>query len=348
MTYPVNPPPYSPTWHPEPSAPPMPSAPPYPYAFNNQNHAFFGDTSSDQNQLSRDMLTALVVNKTNWVNTAKVPADSLTSRILNWFKGTSALPTKLPVEGELLEKDKSKLYLHAARLIYAEYTNDHAQTKEMEQLRKSNQVFHDFVEDLASDERNADYCLRAAEDFSPQNPEIFFEHGKLYFLQQDYTKAVNEFRLAAEHSPSLDNSSKAKQSAFKALTLSCAAAANERLGFHDLALFDYIDAAKIDPNGSEAYDEARLRNFQILKFKTNKTFAELQACIEHDPCDPEFPVELSHAYIDRGEYGNATELLKRSLSLSLAYKPSTLYRCADAAQRLALSVNTTLPAHGPY
>lgn len=344
MTYPVNPPPYSPSWHPEPSAPPYPQV----HANAAPNHAFFGDTSSDQSQLGHEMLKALVNEKTNWVIKVKVPEDTWSNRLLNWISGAYQLPRALPQDGELSAADKSKLSLLTARLLYAEMANDRATVDELTQLRKTNDLFHKFIEDLASDERNPDYCLRLAEDFAQENPEIFFEHGKLYFLQQEYAKAVREFRIASDYADKLESSSKFRQSEFKALVLSCAAAANERLGFHDSALFDYIDASKIDPKGPAKYEEPRSRNFQILKFKTNKTFAELQACIEHDPYDPDFPVDLAKAYLDRNESFEAMKLLTRSIELSMHYKSATLYRCAELTKQLALKMNVGHTSSGPY
>lgn len=349
MSYAVNPPPYNPYHTPPTAYPVQPSAPPAPppyYTTGEYTHSgFFGDPNLDQNKLGREMLEAVIANKTEWVPRVKIPQDSWFNRLLGWFSTSTALPQ----QGiELDDKAKSALYLQTGRLLYAEAINDAAVIEECTQMRKTNAVFQQFLESLSPEECTAEYCFTAAADLHSNNPEAFFELGKLNFLKHKYQQAVTNFHQAQGLSDKLSNSSSSRKHSFKALVGACAGAAYERLGYHDLALFDYIDASKIDPKGPQSYQESLSRNFQILKFKTNKSLDELQACMEYDPYDPDFPIELAHIKLNRGDFQSAIGMLTRSIDLAYYYKPSSLYRCAELAQQVAFAVNNSPVTSAQY
>lgn len=339
MTYAANPPPYS-YFDPNRSYPVEPSAPPAPYYTRGDyaHNGFFGDPTLDQNRLGREMLEAVVVNKTDWALRAKIPPDSLANRAFYWFFKT---PT-LPQPGNPLDNAaRSALYLQTGRLLYAELINDTAVITECTQQRKANVVFQDFLNNLTTEEASAEYCFSAAAELNPNSPEAVFELGKLHFLTHQYDRAVTDFHLAQNLSDNLPNSSSNRKQAFKALTLACAGAANERLGLHDLALFNYLHASKKDPQGASSYQESLSRNFQILCFKQNKSSEELEACMEYDPYDPNFSIELAHHKLNRGDFQEALNLLSKSIDLAYSYKPNALFRCAELVQQFAFAYNNS-------
>ena len=87
--------------------------------------------------------------------------------------------------------------------------------------------------------------------------------------------------------------------------------------------------------GLQNMDEDLSRSFQILKFKTHKTPEELQACMEYDPYDPDFPIEFANSLLNHGNYEDAVKLLNKSIELSYYYRPQSLYRCAELAQQVS-------------
>ena len=341
MTYAVNPPPFNP-YHPpseEPSAPP-----PYPtYGNDYQNDNGFFGVQENQEELGVEMLKAVVANKTEWVPKATIPLDTRLNRALQFF--ASFIPSPSPTANS--EKaDQAKLYLKAGQMFYAEVINDKDSLSEFNTLRKVDDAFDQFLQNLPADETNPEACLETSLNIK-HTPEAYFALGKLNFLRHKYGEAVYDFHQAQTLFENLEESSSYRKRCFKALTAACAGAANERLGLHDEALFDYIDASKIDPNGAASYSGSLSRNFQILKFKTHKSIEELQACIQYDPFDPEFHIELSNKFLNAGQYDETIKLLNRSIELGYQYKPSSLYRSAELLQQAAFAINNTpyMPAY---
>lgn len=320
----------------KPTAPPMPYNASSGYSYN----GFFGDASgANQDRLGREMLEAVIVEKTNWVPRAAIPKDTLLNRGINFV---SALFPKIYNPND--NKVKADLWLRAGELFYAEMTLDQDTLKYLEGLKKANSVFNDFLNSLNPDESDAEYCLARAVEMDATNPEIHFLRGKLMFAANNYSEALADFEKTYEVANNLENASSYRKKCFSALAKTCRGASYERLGFHDRALFDYIAAAKVDPNGTKGYEEALSRNFQILKFKTYKNQEELQACIEYDPYDPDFQIELANLKLNNNQQEEAVYLLNQAIYLSYYYKPQSLFRSAELAQQVAFVINNNIAA----
>lgn len=334
MFKPAPPPPVNPHYV-VPSAPPAEDLPPpyYPQVGMPQpgytHGGFFGDASLNHDQLGRDMLFAVVNNKTEWVIKAQLPQDSAANRLFHYLGGffsSSVNPDHLDV------KAKARLWRQAGEYFHADLLGDQKMLAATE--RKTDFVFQDFLSNLKSDERNAEYCYKVSLEFDDA-PEAHFELGKLHFLINNYQKAVDHFVGADLVGNKLEHSSTYRINSFKALMKACAGAAQERMGYHDLALFNYIDASKQDPNGYTKYEESLSRNFQILKFKPNKTEQELQACMEYDPYEPDFCIELAHYRISQRQLDSALKLLNKANELAFCYKRQSLYRCVELLQQFS-------------
>ncbi|MCH9632729.1 MAG: hypothetical protein S4CHLAM6_10680 [Chlamydiae bacterium] len=323
----VNPPPYNPHYiSPEPSAPPAPQA--------YETAEYYEGIS--QAQIGHDMLKAEIATKTDWVPNASVPQDSTLQRILR-FTFSIFSPTR--------QLEKAECFLQAGKMFYATIVNDHKEIEACNKLRKSNAAFAEFLSELESNKtNNANDCLISAIELGA-GPEAYFLLGKYNFVKQDYTQATRDFFEASELSDKLPGSSSFKKKCFKALSGACAAASSERNELHDDALHLYIQSSKIDPYGPTTYAEPISRNFQILKFRSNKTESELRACIEYDPNDPDFQIDLCSNLAHQGQYDEAMHLLTESFDKAYNYKPSSLYHCAEVAHQVAFAINNAPKAH---
>ena len=213
---------------PQPSAPPMPP-PPYSAASGEYTPTGFFGSTTNQNELGREMLDAVIANKTEKVIRAQIPQDSTINRMLSFMGSLFNSPHTM---GQLDDKTVSDFYLQAGRFFFAQAINDVDTMAKCDQLRKTDASFNQFVTDLASDQANVDYCLGAAFEMGP-TPELYFALGKLNFLKHNYSQAVTDFHQAQDLSEKLEHSSSYRKKCFKALSCACAGASNERLGFHD-------------------------------------------------------------------------------------------------------------------
>ena len=297
------------------------------------------DGATSQAQYGHDMLMAEIATKTDWVPNAKIPQETATQRILNFASSILSSPKPL---------DKADCYLMAGRMFYATIVNDHKEIAACNKLRKSDAVFAQFLQDLETNStNNANDCLISAIEHGA-GAEAYFLLGKYNFVKQDFSQSTRDFCEARELADKMPNSSTYKKQCFKAITGACAAAASERNERHDDALHLYIESSKIDPYGADNYKEPISRNFQILKFRTNKTESELRACIEFDPSDPDFQIDLCANRAHQGQYDEAMQLLIESFDKAYNNKPASLYRCAEVAQQFAFAINNAPAAYGHH
>ncbi len=323
---------------PAPSAPtyiypePHPQPPPY-YSQPYPNPGYFGDPAYD---LGPDMLQALIMNKTDWVIRAPIPKDTYLRQAINYL-GSFFPSTQDPDNLDI--KTQAKLWRTAGELFYARIINDTRTVKQLES--SSDPIFNKFLETMPIEHTNAETCFETSLDLS-SSPETLFNSAKLQFLNNDYESAINLFTQAGNQAKHLEKGSGFRIQSFSALCKTCSAAAYERLGRHDLALFAYSEASETDPNGNSTYQDSLSRSFEILKFKPYKTSEELQACMKYDSFEPDFPAELAQHYINQGSMEQAMECLNKANKLSVYYKPQTLYRCAEITQQLANCMNPNL------
>lgn len=336
MTHAINPPAYNPYYTGlEPSAPPMQPPAYTPYDTN----AYYDGGATSQAQYGHDMLMAEIATKTDWVPNATIPQDTAVRRIFNYV--ASVLSPAKPL-------DKADCYLKAGRMFYATIVNDHKEIEACNKLRKSDAAFAQFLTDLETNNtNNANDCLISAIELGA-GAEAYFLLGKYNFVKQDFGQSTRDFCEAAELADKMPSSSSFKKQCFKAMTGACAAAASERNERHDEALHLYIESSKIDPYRAESYREPISRNFQILKFRTNKTESELRACIEFDPNDPDFQIDLCANRAHQGKYDEAMQLLVESFNIAYKAKPASLYRCAEVAQQVAFAINNAPAAYGHH
>lgn len=299
------------------------------------HEVFFGAPHLNKDQLGREMLHSVVTNKTDWVPKALLPQDKVISRFFHYVISFFKIRPNI---NHLNHKSESKLWRQVGELSFAKMLGDHQMITLAE--RKTDHLFHNFMAELENDQKLPEYCFAKSIECHA-NPEAFFDLAKLNYLTHNYTKAIELFKDAELYSKNLEASSSYRIKVFQALMKKCSGAAQERLGFHDKALFNYIDAANIDPQGRKGYEECLSRNFQILKFKPNKCDEELEACMEYDPYEPDFVIESANSRLNQGQVEVAIQLLNKANLLSFKYKHSALYKCVELAQQIAFCVNNT-------
>lgn len=286
--------------------------------------------------------TTFIDSKTEWVMQANLPHETATHIFASWIGSLfSSAKVYDPFNPDPILR--AKLLKQSGELFYAQYfPNNTNHLKACE--RKTDAVFQEFISCFSEDEKSPLLCFKASINFNFDDPETHFDLAKNLFLDGLYSKAIEEFEQAFHLSDKLEDSSDYRKQCFKALMQKCSAACYERLGMHDKALLNYMDASKIDPNGRNLnLEEALSRNFEILKSKLVKSFSEIQACIEYAPTDPDFRIDLAHILITQGKLEEALPIVTKTIELSFKHKVASMYRCAELVNRFAAVVQAPPP-----
>ena len=278
---------------------------------------------------AQDALKQAINKKTDWVLKAEVPQDYAVARFFGSIFKRAGLEERSDKELKVIH------YRHAGQYFLAKELRD----EEKATALKSDDIFQGFLISLPQNTQNAIDCFEKALKFGPKDPKTYFEVAKADFYYGNYETAIDDFTKAYKFSNELPGTSYRKD-AFAALCLASRAACYERLNQHDKAVFDYIDAQKIDPDQKAEFKDAATRAFQILKTKQNKSESEIKACIQFSPNEPDFQADLAQHYLNCEKYQLVIDQVFITAKMAYGKNNQTLLKAAAIFNQAAYELNS--------